>query len=210
MHSFSLLFISISLLIYLFGIVPYLYHALHGRVVPHAFSWTIWCVMVALNTMIFLSESPLDYTIAPLIIRSMILAIGAIIGWMLIRHIRIRMFDYLCITLALWCIAIAYIYGLEHAIIPTILIDMLVLSPTIRKTWNNPDSEDALAWFCAGISGIFLLLSFGQHTFSNTAYWAYGVMTNFMVGFLIYRRKLYTHTWFYKIRHIIHVFRTKN
>lgn len=210
MHSFSGIFILISLIIYLLGNIPYLYHAIHGRVVPHAFSWTVWSLMVIMNTMIFLSENPMSYTAIPLIIRSCILAFWAIIWWILIRRIEIRLFDYLCIFLGIWCLSIASVYGLEHAIIPTILIDFLVLSPTLRKTWDDPDSEDALAWFCAGISGVFLLLSFDHHTFSNTAYWAYGVMTNFMVAFLIYRRKLYTHTWLYRIRHIIHIFRTKN
>lgn len=43
-------FITLSILFYLIGIIPYMYHIFHGRVVPHAFSWTVWTILSAVNT----------------------------------------------------------------------------------------------------------------------------------------------------------------
>ncbi len=51
MHDFSLLFIILSIVIYLIGFLPYIYRVFHGRVVPHPFTWTIGAILVSINTL---------------------------------------------------------------------------------------------------------------------------------------------------------------
>lgn len=100
------------------------------------------------------------------------------IGWFLIRKISINRFDYLCLFLGVGCILIASYYGVREAILPTIIVDFLVLSPTIKKVWNDPDSEDIFAWVLVSLSQIFLLLSFDHYTIQNSLFWAYELIIN--------------------------------
>lgn len=46
-----------SALIYLVGFIPYIYHAFHGKVLPHPFSWTIWATISGINTLAIIENS---------------------------------------------------------------------------------------------------------------------------------------------------------
>jgi hypothetical protein len=113
----------------------------------------------------------------------------------MIRRVCIGIFDYVCLGLSILCIAITYLYGASTAIIPTILVDILVLLPTIKKTWINPDSEDAWAWMLTVASQACILISLDHYTLQNTLFWLYVMIMNALVALLIYRRKLYCHTF---------------
>ena len=44
------IFAILSAVLYLAGFLPYIYQTFRGRVVPHAFSWTVWAIISAINT----------------------------------------------------------------------------------------------------------------------------------------------------------------
>lgn len=49
--SYLQIFLSfLGAFLYLVGFVPYMYHVFRGRVIPHAFSWTIWAILSSINT----------------------------------------------------------------------------------------------------------------------------------------------------------------
>ncbi len=66
----SLVLIIISSLLYLIGIVPYLYHVVHGRVVPHPFSWTIWALFAITNGYFLINVDGLTISSIPVFIRA--------------------------------------------------------------------------------------------------------------------------------------------
>ncbi len=198
--TLSLLFVTLGTLIYLIGFLPYIYHVFHGRVVPHPFSWTIWCILSVINTYVLLWTGIIEMTLLTPLVRTIALLIWAIIWWFLIRRIRISFFDYICLLLAILCLAIAYIYWVNQAIIPTILVDILVLSPTLHKIWNDPKSEDAFAWICVVFSQACILFSLPSHTFENSIFWAYVMIVNAFVAIFIYRRQLYASSWKHRVR----------
>lgn len=198
--TLSLFFVILGTLIYLVGFLPYIYHVFHGRVVPHPFSWTIWCILSGINTYVLLWAGVVEMTLLTPFVRTLALFIGAIVWWFLIRRIRISSFDYICLVLAILCLAIAYVYGVNQAIIPTIIVDILVLSPTLHKIWNDPRSEDAFAWICVVFSQACVLLSLSNHTFENSVFWAYVMTINALVAIFIYRRQLYVSNWRYRVR----------
>ena len=90
---------------------------------------------------------------------------------MYISRIQINSFDYLCVSLALVCIVIAYRYGAMNAVIPTIIVDILVLLPTVKKVWNNPDTEDAWTWMCGVFSTLCVLLSLSVYSREILLFW---------------------------------------
>jgi hypothetical protein len=199
MSDFSLFFVILGTFFYLLGFIPYIYHIFYSRVVPHPFSWTIWCILSGVNTIALMGSTGIEPTSITPLVRTIALSIGAIIGWILIRRIRITLFDYVCLSLALLCIYIAYRYGVNQAIIPTILVDLLVLAPTLHKIWNDPESEDPFAWICVVFSQMCILLSLSTHTLENSLFWAYIMIQNALVAFFIYRRKIFIKNWKYRI-----------
>ena len=195
--TLTLGFAIISGVIYLSGFIPYIYHVFHGKVVPHAFSWSIWATLSVIWTIWIIESANSTALISP-IIRTTCLIIGATIGWIYIKKISITWFDYISLMLAVWVIIIAFNFWVTKALIPMILIDFLVLTPTLKKIWVNPGSEDAIAWFTTTISQIFLIASIGTYTFESSIYWIYIMIINVFVWIFIILRFRYTQTWKYK------------
>lgn len=203
MLTWALFFSILGALLYLVWFIPYIYHAFHGRVVPHPFSWTVWAILSTINTYALYLDSGMTETLLPTIVRSIALIIGMCVGWYMIHRIQINWFDYLCISLGIGCLLIAYLYGAENAIIPTILVDILVLSPTLKKIWRDPDSEDIFAWVLTVFSQACVLLSIGHYTVENSLFWAYVMSVNALVALLIYRRRIFVASWRYKIENFL-------
>ena len=207
---YTSILISLSITLYLIGFIPYVYHVFHGRVIPHPFSWTIWALF-ALTNGYFLIESGWSlFTSIPVFIRAFCLLIGAILGWISISKIAIGRLDILALLLALLLIIFLQIIGIDQAIMCIILIDFLVLTPTLKKLWLKPQSEDPFAWIMAGVSQISILASIEHYTFATIGYFAYLAGVNLLVAFIIYRRSFYLSNWRHALRNFSTNFAFKN
>jgi hypothetical protein len=208
--SLTLLFVILSVIIYLMGFIPYMYHVFHGRVVPHAFSWTVWAILWAVNTLGLIQNEWVSYVSLSPLVSTVVVTFGAIIWWYYIKKIDISSFDYICLFLALFVIWIAYFYWLSQAIIPSIFVDLLLLTPTVKKFWRTPRSEDISWWLGAAISRFFLLLSLGAGAFSfSNFWWWYAVIINLLVAVVLFYRTRYTERLVYRIRKITDFFALK-
>lgn len=197
MNSIQVFFAILGAVLYLVGFVPYIYHVFHGRVVPHAFTFSVGMILSGINTYILITSGNLDASTITPIIRTIAGVIGATIGWYLISKIHITRVDIIAIVLAVLCLGVVYIYGASSAIIPTILVDILVLTPTLRKIHDNPDTEDAWAWILTVFSMAATLLSFPAHTLEGSLFWAYVMIVNLLVAaYITYRKKVF-HSWRY-------------
>ena len=181
----------LSAILYLTGFLPYIYHTFRGRVVPHAFSWTVWAILSAINTYNLYQIEGMDISLISPLTRSAALATGAVIAWFFIRKIRITGLDYIAIGLALICLYIAFHYGVQDAILPTILVDILVLAPTIKKIWYDPYSEGLTSWVLTIFSQACLLLSLPEITYSSSIFWIYVMTMNAVVSTYIFSRRRY-------------------
>lgn len=206
MITFSFIFAVISAIIYLVWFIPYIYHTFRGRVVPHAFSWSVWGTLSLINTVWLSSVTHTSSALISPVIRTTALIIGATIGWMLIKKVRINRYDYLCIWMAGLVLLYAYYVWAIKAIIPTILIDILVLLPTLKKIWFNPRSEDALAWITTTVSQFFLLLSIGVFTIETSLFWFYAMSMNALVAIYITLRIRYVENWRFRLKQFFSFF----
>jgi hypothetical protein len=202
MNSLQISLSILGAILYLVGFVPYIYHAFHGRVIPHAFTWTVGAILSWINTLALIESTGLDASVVTPVVRSSALIVGAIVGWMMLRRITVNKWDYIAISLAIVAIGCAYFFGASQVIVVTILIDILVLLPTLRKIWRDPDTEDAFAWILVVASQACILLSLSHHTLENSLFWVYVMSVNALVALLIVRRRIYTHRWIYRLRHI--------
>ncbi len=208
--SLSIFFITFSIVFYLMGAIPYVYHIFHGRVVPHPFSYTVWAILSIINTILLIYNAGISYLIVAPIISTLFLCFWSVVGWLLLKKVKISLFDYLCLALAIVVIAIAYSFGLEDAIIPSICVDLLLLAPTVKKFWKNPRSEDVLGWLGAGISKLFLLCSLWLYAISyDNIWWWYSMIVNLGVALVIYKRTQFTENWMNKIKSVVSIFAVK-
>lgn len=184
----SAIFASLSVFLYFIGFIPYIYHVFHGRVVPHPFSWTIWFIFSATNCAILLTVNGFSWSLASLVMRTGALLIGLACGWWFIRKIHISKFDYLSLILALFVIVCINLYGMKQAVIAMIVVDLIVLLPTVKKIWHDPRTEDAFAWLTTAFSQSCLLISLPFFTFENSFFWFYAICVNLSVGLFIHLR----------------------
>ena len=106
----STVFIILSILVYLVGFIPYIYHVFHGRVVPHPFTWTIGAILVAINTIQLWTTEGISMALISPLMRIIALTIGVSVGWYYIRKIQINLFDYICLFFAGVVIGIAFVW----------------------------------------------------------------------------------------------------
>ena len=185
----------LAVIIYLIGFVPYIYHVYHGRVIPHPYSWTVWAILSMISTIWLISTLGLDTSSISPIIRTICLCIWGCIWWYFIQKIKINIFDYICLSLGIAIIYIAFHFSLAQAIISMICVDLLILTPTLKKIWNDPRSEDSLAWITTALSQIFLLLSLEKYTFDIVVFWVYIMLVNASVAAYILLRVHYLDRW---------------
>jgi hypothetical protein len=93
----TLFLILLSVIIYLIGFVPYIYHVFHGRVVPHPFTWTIGVILVSINAIQLWLTDGMSLSLMSPLMRIVALSIGVAVGWYYIRKIQINLFDYICL-----------------------------------------------------------------------------------------------------------------
>ncbi len=199
----NIFFAVLSSIIYIIWVIPYMYHSLYGKVIPHPYSWTVWSVLTIVNTIGLFHEEWISITLFLPIIRTLVLIIWAIIWWYFIKKISIHIYDKIALLWAGLIIWIAAIFGISHAIIPSICIDILVLIPTIRKIWDTPDSEDISIWITTSLSQIFLLLSIEHFSIAGNLFWIYIACINWSIALLIFLRLRYLNQWKNKILYFI-------
>ncbi|MBP9812205.1 hypothetical protein KBC86_02400 [Candidatus Gracilibacteria bacterium] len=182
----EILFASLSIFLYFLGFIPYIYHVFHGRVVPHPFTWTIWFIFSVTNLFIFIETTGIEPTFYSILARTLALFLGLSCGWWFLRKISLSAFDYVSLLLALLVILAMYLFGLREAVILMVIIDIIVLLPTIKKIWREPRTEDALAWFTTALSQGSLLMSLPFLSFENAFFWLYAICANLSVGLFIH------------------------
>ena len=76
--TLSIIYITIAIVLYLIGYIPYIYHVFHGRVVPHPFSYTVWCLFVINSGYILFTDSVWTYPLIMVIVRALALGLASI------------------------------------------------------------------------------------------------------------------------------------
>jgi len=158
-----------------------------GRIKPHIFSWVIWGALMSINALVQLGEGANFASSATAVGASLCL----LIAWLARTHgeKHITKSDWLCFCAAL---AAMPLWVLTHetlcAAILITLIDGLAFIPTIRKTWQTPESETRSMYLLCALTDGMILLSVTPITLAAALYPASGLITNTSVLFVILLR----------------------
>ncbi|MFA6392890.1 MAG: hypothetical protein WCW54_02310 [Candidatus Paceibacterota bacterium] len=170
----------------------YIRTILYGKTRPNLISWSIWALapLVAVFLQIkagaglsFVSSFMSGFGPLLVVIVALVYKKGF---W------KVTKLDIVCGILALLALIIYVMTSkLGISIIFAILSDGLAAIPTVRKSWQFPESESAITYMAGIISNILALLVVKNWSFSIYSFSAYLITMNIIIIFSIYHKKIF-------------------
>ena len=169
----------------------YIRTIIYGKTRPNLISWSIWALapLIAVFLQIkagaglsFISSFMSGFGPLLIVIVALIYKKGF---W------KITRFDIVCGILALLALVVYVItnkFGIS--IVFAILSDGLAAIPTIRKSWEFPESESAISYIAGIISNTLALLVIKNWSFSIYSFSLYLIIINIIIIFSIYHKKI--------------------
>ncbi len=184
-----LVLLTIPLAIY--GGGSYLRDTITGRVKPNKVSWLMWAVAPLIAVVAEISKG-VTWAVLPVFMSGFVpLCIFIASLFSKKSYWKLTVFDYLCglfsaLALILWLIT----KEANVAIIFAILSDGFAAIPTLKKAWNNPETESWMPYF-TGLLGATTSFAAMQHwTFSNYAFPIYLVSVDLSLIFSVLGRRI--------------------
>lgn len=105
---------------------------------------------------------------------------------------KLNTFDLMCGIFSVSSLILYFFtHNLSVSILFAILSDSLACIPTIKKTWNFPDTETGSLYIGGIISNILGLLTITNWAFPIYSFSVSIIVLNFVVLFCIYRKKIF-------------------
>lgn len=156
---------------------------------PHIYTKIIWFILTWIGFLIQLQNWwwPGSWLLWITCFNQLIFLILSVKYW----TPDITKFDTFLLISALICIPIyLWIEDKLYALSLVIFIDMLWYIPTIRKSYNDPYSENITAWTLWTIKYIISIFALYEFSFYTLAYPIFLIVFNwFLLIILLYRRK---------------------
>lgn len=176
--------------IYVLGTITYLVDMFRGKAQPNRVTWGVLTVapMIAFASMlskeVSLGQSitTFSFGFAPFMI---------FVTTFLVKHPawKIKQFDIICGALSFVGLILWWITGEGNvAIVFAILADLLGFTPTIVKSFTNPESESPWAYIASEIATILGFLVITSWDFEHVAFLVYIFTANMIAIALIYFR----------------------
>lgn len=180
---------GLAVVISLIGYVPYLRDLFAGKTKPHSFSWLIWGILTAIGFMAQVS----DGAGAGAWVQGFTLILCVIIFFVSLKYGSkvISKFDWFLLIMAL----LSFVPWMATSdatisILLLIVIDILGLIPTIRKTYIDPYSETLITWELNTFKHVLALFAMENYSITTSLYSIYLVTANAItIIMMIYRRK---------------------
>lgn len=189
MFSLSAIFGTTSALFMLAGSLPYIRGVLKNEIRPHVFSWFLWGMVDVIAAAAQLAGGAGAGSWA-----TMAGAAGALIITFLAFQKRdkiiITRFDWIIFAVTL---AIIPLWAVTREPVMAALLSTAINSAaffiTIKKTWHDPSSENALSYVLYTLGWGLSLLALSQYNLTSLLYPLVAVLLNGVVIALILRGK---------------------
>lgn len=153
------------------GYIPYLMSIVRRKTLPNPATWWIWSIMGGILLASYYVAGnreaiwvPLSYFIGP--------TVTAILSVKYGRN-EFGSFERYCLGGAAVSLLLWWISGPIVALTMLIMIDLIAIAPTLRKTYFKPTSEDPLAWsvfWLANTINLYVVLASASPTYAAVAY----------------------------------------
>ncbi|HOG15575.1 MAG TPA: hypothetical protein PK674_03225 [Candidatus Absconditabacterales bacterium] len=173
------------------GVLLYIREVFRGKAKPNKVSWLLWSVAPMIATVAALSQG-VRRSVLPVFMSGFAPFLVFLVSLFVKQSYRkLSYFDYICGALSLLALLL---WGITKnpniAIIFAILSDFAAATPTLKKSWQHPDSESPIG-FIGGLfnatTAFFVLQSF---SFAELAFPIYLVVIDItLISFIILGRK---------------------
>lgn len=169
----------------------YIKGTLQGKVKPNRVSFLLWGVAPLIGGAAALS-SGVQLAVIPVLFAGIIpLLIFAASFVNKKAYWKLESFDYICglfsvLALILWAITKEPITAIIFAVIG----DGFAAIPTIKKAWNHPETEMAIAFVASLVSQFTVFFAMQSFSFSELAFPIYLITANSIIIFAIYRKRI--------------------
>jgi hypothetical protein len=186
--DFKLILGTVSFLIPIIGIVPYIVNIVKGKTVAHVYTWLIWAILQTIALVAQVKNGAgfgAAYGLAGVLVCYSVMFLSLKNG---LKHIR--KFDTFCLILALASM-IVYV-GLKNPLLAVIMAtstNFIGFLPTLRKTFVDPKSETVSAYLSGGIGALLSILALQNYSIITTLYLMNILVTDAMlVGIILFKK----------------------
>ena len=180
-------FVILGAFINFLGAMSYIISTLKGHTKPNRVTWLLWAAapMLAFSAQIKQGVGIISLTTFMAGFNPMLILLASFVNkksdW------KITKFDMACGGLSILGLILWQVTKIPNlAILFAIIADGLAATPTVVKSYKFPETENASAFFVAGISGIIALLTIKQWDFAHYSFPAYIVGICAILFFLIH------------------------
>ena len=170
------------------GNVPYLYDIVSKKVRPHPYTWFVWSLV---SCIIFFGQVAKGAGIGALptaaseIFTLIIFFFSLRYGFKKINHTD-TIFLIICLLgIIPWILT----KDPTVSVIIAVSIDVCAFIPTIRKTWNNPQTETPILYSMNVARHILMLLSLQAYNIATTLHSIVMITTNTIMTGIILKKK---------------------
>ena len=189
--------IFVGVLINLVGLFWYIKDVIKGGTKPNLVSWFIWSLAPFIGVF-FQFKAGAGFSSLPIFMAGFTSLVVIIVSVLKKNgYWKINSFDVVCGIISLFALILyVFTHNLSISILFAIISDGLAYIPTIRKSWNFPETETGLMYTTGIVSNIIGLLTIKMWTFPIYSFGIYIVLFNSMVVFSIYRKKILNMLYF--------------
>jgi hypothetical protein len=158
--------------------IPYILSVVNGKTKPNRASWGIWAVLGIIICASYWSVGARDtfwFTLPIGMITTALLSLRyGVGGW--------TTFDKFCLLGAAVGLLLWWVSGIPFtALAVASVIDMMGFFPTLKKVWDEPTSEDKLAWAMFFVAAALNVTAIDRWTLEIAAYPVYILIFNTLV-----------------------------
>jgi hypothetical protein len=189
--------IYLGVLINLVGLFWYIRDIIKGGTKPNLVSWFFWSLAPFIGVF-FQLKAGAGLSILPIFMAGFTSLVVIIISVLKKNgYWKINFFDVVCGVISLFALILyVFTHNVSISILFAIISDGLAYIPTIRKSWNFPESETGLMYTTGIVSNLIGLLTIKTWTFPIYSFGIYIILFNSIVVFSIYRKKILNMLYF--------------
>ncbi len=170
--------------------IPYLRDIFKKKTTPHSYSWFIWGILQVTGIVAIITNEGGYYGTLGIAAGAVFCVITFFLslkyGTRNITKTDTVSFIAALVAIVIWILTKNAMYS----VILISLIDFIGFIPTMRKGYEEPQSETVSTYALAALSNVFALLALSSYSISTSLYLASLVLSNSLfVGLLLIRRR---------------------
>lgn len=179
--------------LYIFGYYFYIRSMFVGETRPNLVSWCIWIIAPFIGVF-FQLKAGAGLSVIPIFMAGFgPVVVVAVAVWKKNAFWKINSFDLICGVIALVALVVYMLtHNLEISILFAILADALAFTPTFRKVWTNPESENGLLYLSTMLVNIVGLLVIKNWSFTLYSFGFFLIFANLAMVIMIFRNKIFS------------------